>query len=72
MKVSLGGILSWSASNTTDHANTTYGCPRSPWENGYIESFNVWLRDHLLAGEIFSAARRPDSLYGRPTAGRLP
>lgn len=25
----------------------------SPWENGYIESFNVRLRDELLNGEIF-------------------
>ncbi len=27
--------------------------PGSPWENGYIESFNGKLRDELLAGEIF-------------------
>ena len=27
--------------------------PGSPWENGYIESFNVKLRDGLLNGEIF-------------------
>ena len=27
--------------------------PGSPWENGYIESFNVRLRDELLNGEIF-------------------
>jgi hypothetical protein len=25
----------------------------SPWENGYIESFNARLRDELLNGEIF-------------------
>ena len=25
----------------------------SPWENGYIESFNAPLRDELLNGEIF-------------------
>jgi putative transposase len=25
----------------------------SPWENGYIESFNGKLRDELLNGEIF-------------------
>ena len=25
----------------------------SPWENGYIESFNARLRDELLDGEIF-------------------
>ena len=27
--------------------------PGSPWENGYIESFNARLRDELLDGEIF-------------------
>ncbi len=27
--------------------------PGSPWENGYIESFNARLRDELLNGEIF-------------------
>jgi putative transposase len=25
----------------------------SPWENGYIESFNGKLRDELLDGELF-------------------
>ena len=29
------------------------GEPGSPWENGYIESFNGKMRDELLAGEIF-------------------
>ena len=27
--------------------------PGSPWENGYVESFNARLRDELLNGEIF-------------------
>jgi transposase InsO family protein len=27
--------------------------PGSPWENGYIESFNGKMRDELLACEIF-------------------
>ena len=27
--------------------------PGSPWENGYIESFNGKMRDELLAREIF-------------------
>ena len=26
--------------------------PRSPWDNGYVESFNGKLRDELLDGEI--------------------
>jgi len=29
--------------------------PGSPWENGYIESFNGKLRDELLNQEIFTA-----------------
>jgi putative transposase len=32
---------------------TLYIQPGSPWENGYIESFNGKLRDELLNGEIF-------------------
>ncbi len=31
--------------------------PGSPWENGYIESFNGKLRDELLNGEIFYTIR---------------
>jgi putative transposase len=27
--------------------------PGSPWENGYIESFNGKMRDELLNGKIF-------------------
>jgi putative transposase len=34
-------------------AETAYIAPGSPWENGYIESFNARLRDELLDGEIF-------------------
>lgn len=34
-------------------AKTAYIEPGSPWENGYIESFNARLRDELLDGEIF-------------------
>lgn len=29
----------------------------SPWENGYVESFNARLRDELLDGEIFYTLR---------------
>lgn len=32
---------------------TLYIEPGSPWENGYIESFNGKLRDELLNGEVF-------------------
>jgi putative transposase len=34
-------------------AQTAYITPGSPWENGYIESFNARLRDEFLNGEIF-------------------
>jgi transposase InsO family protein len=34
-------------------AKTAYIPPGSPWENGFIESFNARLRDELLNGEIF-------------------
>jgi len=34
-------------------SRTAYIAPGSPWENGYIESFNARLRDELLNGEIF-------------------
>ena len=33
--------------------NTLFIAPGSPWENGYIESFNGKLRDELLKREVF-------------------
>jgi transposase InsO family protein len=44
-------------------AKTAYIAPGSPWENGYVESFNARLRDELLDGEI--AALRPCRSAGR-------
>jgi len=38
-------------------ARTAYIAPGSPWENGYVESFNARLRDELLNGEIFYSLR---------------
>ena len=38
-------------------AKTAYIEPRSPWENGYIESFNARFRDELLNSEIFYSLR---------------
>jgi putative transposase len=32
---------------------TLYVAPGSPWENGYVESFNSKLRDELLNRELF-------------------
>ena len=34
-------------------AGTLYIEPGSPWENGYVESFNGKLRDELLDREVF-------------------
>src|SRR5205814_1250507 len=39
-------------------AKTAYIAPGSPWENGFIESFNARLRDELLDGEIFYTVRK--------------
>lgn len=39
-------------------AKTAYIAPGSPWENGYIESFNARLRDELFAGEIFYTLKK--------------
>ena len=36
--------------------------PGSPWENGYIESFNGKLRDELLNGEIFYTVKEAEVL----------
>lgn len=38
-------------------ARTAYIAPGSPWENGFVESFNARLRDELLNGEIFYTLR---------------
>lgn len=32
---------------------TLFIAPGSPWENGYVESFNAQLRNELLNGELF-------------------
>ena len=39
--------------------------PGSPWENGYVESFNGKLRDELLNGEIFYTLREARVLIER-------
>ena len=35
-------------------AKTAFIEPGSPWENGYVESFNGKLRDELLNAELFN------------------
>ena len=39
--------------------------PGSPWENGFVESFNGKLRDELLNGEIFYTLREAKVLIER-------
>lgn len=43
-------------------AQTAYIEPGSPWENGFIESFNGKLRDEFLNGEIFYTLREAQIL----------
>ena len=38
---------------------TLYIEPGSPWENGYVESFNGKLRDELLNREVFESLGMP-------------
>ena len=44
---------------------TLYIEPGSPWENGYIESFNGKLRDELLNGEVFDTVLEAKVLVER-------
>ena len=39
--------------------------PGSPWENGYIESFNGKMRDELLNREIFYSVKEAEILIER-------
>ena len=43
-------------------AQTAHIEPGSPWENGYVESFNSKLRDELLDGEVFYSLREAQVL----------
>ena len=43
-------------------AKTAYIEPRSPWENGYCESFNARFREEFLNGEIFYSLREAQIL----------
>ncbi len=43
-------VKNWLASEKVD---TLFVEPGSPWENGYVESFNGRLRDECLNGELF-------------------
>jgi putative transposase len=47
-------IEKWLRSN---HVKTLHIAPGSPWENGYIESFNGKLRDDVLNLEVFHSIK---------------
>ncbi len=49
-----GAIKKWLKRN---HVETLYIAPGSPWENGYIESFNGKLRDDVLNREVFYSVK---------------
>jgi putative transposase len=44
---------------------TLYIEPGSPWENGYVESFNARFRDELLNGELFYTLREAQVIIER-------
>ena len=46
--------------------------PGSPWENGYVESFNGKLRDELLNGEVFYTLKEAQVLNPEVAAGLQP
>ena len=46
-------------------AKTLYIKLGSPWENGYVESFNGKLRDELLNGEVFNTLQEAQILIER-------
>jgi len=43
-------------------AKTAYIEPGSPWENGYVESFNGKLRDELMNAEVFNTLKEAQTL----------
>ncbi len=46
-------------------AKTAFIEPGSPWENGYVESFNGKLQDELLDTEVFNTLREAQVLIER-------
>ena len=46
-------------------AKTAYIEPRSPWENGYCETFNGRIRDEMLKGKIFYSLREAQIIVER-------
>jgi transposase InsO family protein len=57
-----GAVKGWIAGVGAKAAYIEKG---SPWENGYVESFNGKLRDELLNGEVFNTLREAQVLIER-------
>jgi transposase InsO family protein len=55
-------VKEWLAKKGT---RTLFVEPGSPWENGYIESFNARLRDELLNRQLFSGLREARVIIGQ-------
>jgi putative transposase len=55
-------VKEWLARRGTE---TLFVEPGSPWENGYIESFNSRLRDELLNRQLFSGLREARVILGQ-------
>ena len=47
------------------NVKTLFVEPGSPWENGYVESFNGKLRDELLNGELFYSLKEAKGVIER-------
>lgn len=54
-----GNVKSWLRKNGS---STLYVEPGSPWQNGYIESFNSKLRDEFLNAEMFFSVKQAQIL----------
>ena len=48
-----------------NHIKTAHIYPGSPWQNGYLESFNNKFRDELLKREIFTNVVEAEILIER-------
>jgi len=61
-------VRDWCEASTT--TSTAYIEPGSPWENGFVESFNGRFRDEFLNTELFTTAPEAQILADRwPTQG---
>lgn len=55
-------IADWTKTKTT---NTTFIDPGSPWQNGFIESYNGIFRDEVLNRELFESVDEAQTIADR-------